>query len=278
MINLFKILTCFIIIIYGNFAHAGGVWDRIAKDKTIKIAVAKNLAMFSFANEQRQQDGFDVEVAKNIGSILGLSVQIVPVDPRDINEGYWGSKYDIAVASIISDAKLLKNFDIIEPYYYRPMMVVYNINNNKTKLSELARGAMGTVKGSYAEAFTRKNLDKIEIPYMPKYTYRITPSGFRELDSIDQAIKIMADKEQKDMETILIPSFDARAAIYKGAGLRMFPEPIYSEPVVVISEKGDVEVVKQIKTAITRLRDSGALAQISRKWFGEDISKPKELN
>ena len=48
-------------------ANAGEVLDRVLAAKTLKVATDANWAPQSFVNDKNEMDGFDVDVAKEIG-------------------------------------------------------------------------------------------------------------------------------------------------------------------------------------------------------------------
>ncbi len=272
MTQKFIIAILWVIIIAHN-GMAGGVWDRINRDKTIRIAILKDKPLFSFKNGA-QYEGYDAEYARNLVNFINVNATLIPVDESEILKGNWGPKFDIAIASTLSSKDIEQKFEIIDYYYLRHMMIVSQGLNPKNKLSDLARGAMGALKGSYSEKYMFKKLDSAEVPKMPRFAYRITPSGNRTFDTIEEGIREIAKPNNRDLETIILPSFEARQALYKNIPVRIFPEPMYYEPVVAIAEKGDVELTKKIKEAIGRMRESGTAKRISQKYLNEDISQP----
>ena len=47
-----------------------------------------------------------------------------------------------------------------------------------------------------------------------------------------------------------------------------------SQSAFTFSKKEDDKTIKEVNKAVKKLKDNGELAKISKKWFGEDVSKP----
>ena len=58
-------------------ATAGAVLDRVMAAKDLKVATDANWAPQCFMNDKNELDGFDIDVAKDIGRRLGVKVEFV---------------------------------------------------------------------------------------------------------------------------------------------------------------------------------------------------------
>ena len=58
-------------------AQAGAVLDRVVAAGTLKVATDANWAPQSFMNDKNELDGFDVDVAKEIGKRIGVKVAFI---------------------------------------------------------------------------------------------------------------------------------------------------------------------------------------------------------
>ena len=64
----------------------------------------------------------------------------------------------------------------------------------------------------------------------------------------------------------------AQAAVASTHALRIVGPPLYAEPNVIATERGDPEWDRTVADTIRALRADGTLTRISRKWFGQDIT------
>ena len=50
-------------------------------------------------------------------------------------------------------------------------------------------------------------------------------------------------------------------------------ETLSNEPIGITMRKNDTEFAQKIEETLQKLRDNGKLAELSQKWFGEDITE-----
>ncbi|MGQ3291889.1 MAG: transporter substrate-binding domain-containing protein, partial [Shinella sp.] len=98
-------------------AKAGEVLDRVLAAKTLKIATDANWAPQSFVNDKNEMDGFDIDIAKEIGRHLGVSVEFVTPGWDIITAGKWQGRWDMHVGSMTPTKARAELFDFPAVYY-----------------------------------------------------------------------------------------------------------------------------------------------------------------
>ena len=86
-------------------AQAGEVLDRVLAAKNLKVATDASWAPQSFMNDKNEMDGFDVDIAKEIGKHLGVSVEFVTPGWDIITAGNWQGRWDMHVGSMTPTKK-----------------------------------------------------------------------------------------------------------------------------------------------------------------------------
>ena len=75
----------------------------------------------SFLNEETgEYEGFDIEVAREIGSRLGVEVEFTDPTFDAVVAGGWGGRWDMSVGSVTITAERTAILDFTQPYYFTP--------------------------------------------------------------------------------------------------------------------------------------------------------------
>ena len=118
-------------------AQAGAVLDRVVAAGTLKVATDANWAPQSFMNDKNELDGFDVDVAKEIGKRIGVKVEFITPGWDIITAGNWAGRWDMHVGSMTPTKKRAEIFDFPAVYYYTPAAVAVHNDSKAAKLSDL---------------------------------------------------------------------------------------------------------------------------------------------
>lgn len=82
----------------------------------------------SFLNEQTgEYEGFDIDVAREIGERLGVEVEFTDPTFDAVVAGNWGGRWDMSVGSVTVTEERREVLDFTQPYYYTPaQMAAYD--------------------------------------------------------------------------------------------------------------------------------------------------------
>ena len=114
---LFNILAGILVV---PTSHAGEVLDRIMSRGYITLNGETGWPPFSWKDADGQYKGFDVDVANEVASRLGVSVKRVDhaLVWEEETGGHWDGKIDISIGSMTPTAKRAENLDFPVNYYY----------------------------------------------------------------------------------------------------------------------------------------------------------------
>src|SRR4029453_5522501 len=85
--------------------------------------------------------GFDVDVAREIASRLGVTADINHQDWEVITAGSWNDRWDVAVGSMTDTIDREKLFDFTPAYYYTP--AGFAVNKSNTSIQDVTRDLDG---------------------------------------------------------------------------------------------------------------------------------------
>ena len=255
-------------------ANAGAVLDRVMAAKTLKVATDANWAPQSFMNDKNELDGFDVDVAKNVGQRLGVKVEFVTPGWDIITAGKWAGRWDVDVGSMTPSKERAKIFDFPAVYYYTPAVVAVHKDSKATKFSDLDGKVVGTTATSTFEAYAKQDLT-LDASGAPPFKYEFKPKEVKSYANSTTAFDDLrlGDGTRLDVVVSSLPS--VRDAIKAGYPIKQLGEPVFYEPLAIAIEHDDKEFSDKIADAIKDMKADGTLSKLSVKWYGIDYTVVK---
>ncbi|MGJ7037063.1 polar amino acid transport system substrate-binding protein [Shinella sp. BE166] len=252
-------------------AQAGAVLDRVLAAKTLKVATDANWAPQSFVNDKNEMDGFDIDVAKEIGKHLGVSVEFVTPGWDIITAGKWQGRWDMHVGSMTPTKARAEIFDFPAVYYYTPAAVAVHKDSKAEKLSDLEGKVVGVTATSTFEAYANQDLT-LDAAGAPPFTYEFKAGEVKSYANSTTAFDDLrlGDGTRLDAVVSTLPSIlDAEKAGYP---IKQLGKPVFFEPLAVAVEHGDKELSEKIAEAVDAIRADGTLSKLSVKWYGVDYT------
>ena len=236
-------------------------WERIQSSKTLRIGLDDSLPPLGFRDEQNQIVGFDIDVAKAVCETLGITLPPVPID--------WSMKFNELDANNVdclwngfsySEARAEK-CTLSKPYLNNNQVLVTLKKSGITSLTQMAGKALSLQEQSSAEQALEEKTD--------------FKNSLGQVVTFKENITAFKDIEAGQTDGLLIDSVMAEYYIAQQADPNQYvviPEPLATEAYVIAFKKGDNALKNQIETALSELKKNGRLAEISKKWFGQDIT------
>ncbi len=255
-------------------ANAGTVLDRVMAAKTLKVATDANWAPQSFMNDKNELDGFDVDVAKNVGQRLGVNVEFVTPGWDIITAGKWAGRWDVDVGSMTPSKERAKIFDFPAVYYYTPAVVAVHKDSKATKVSDLDGKVVGTTATSTFEAYAKQDLT-LDAAGAPPFKYEFKPKEVRSYANSTTAFDDLRLGDGTRIDAVVSSLPSVHDAIKAGYPIKQLGEPVFYEPLAIAIEHGDKEFNEKIADAIKDMKADGTLSKLSVKWYGIDYTVVK---
>lgn len=233
-------------------------YDQIKENGYITFATEGTYAPYSFHDDNDELVGFDVEVAKAVAEKLGVEAKFTETQWDGIIAGLDAEKYD-AIANQVSiteerEAKYLFS----TPYTYVYGAVIVNEDNSDINSFE-------DLDGKDVALTVTSNWAEVAESYGGSI---VSTSGFSE--SIQLVIQGRADATVNDNVTFL--DFKANQP---DANVKIVATSDEATESAILLRKEDSDLQEAINGALEELRKDGTLAEISVKYFGEDITESK---
>ncbi|MGH2487991.1 MAG: transporter substrate-binding domain-containing protein, partial [Candidatus Limnocylindria bacterium] len=218
-------------------ATAGDADDLLAivqERGELVVSTDPNYAPQSFLNPDGTYEGFDIDVANEIGERLGVDVRFETPEWDAITAGSWSDRWDISVGSmtVTEDRKEVLSFT--QPYYYTPAQMAVATSANIDSLDQLP--------------------ETLEVTTLPT--------------DAECAQAIQAGRT--DFVLWLSSSTTVAGAIAAGAPMEPLGDPVFAEPLSValdMSGPPHAELLFEIDRILGEMHEDGTLTALSEQWF-----------
>lgn len=253
---------------------AGEALDRIMSDNKIMVATDANWAPQSFLNDNNEMDGFDVDVAREIASRLGVEVEFVTPAWDIITAGNWNGRWDVSVGSMTPTSARSEVLSFPAVYYYTPAAVAVHQDSSAGSLADLNDKTMGATTSSVFELYLQHDLT-IDAEGVPSFEYQITPG---ELRSYKDSTAVMDDLRLGDGTRLdgMVGSLPSLLeGIKNNYPLKILGDPVFYEPLAIAIDKGDQDLNDKLASIVAEMQSDGTLTALSEKWYGVDYTSTK---
>lgn len=276
MISITRLFTAAAVVtavtISTGAAWAGSTLDRIYETKVIKVATAANWPPQSFLGPDNKLQGFDIDVATEIGRRLGSKVDFVTPEYGIITAGRWSNRWDLSVGSMTPTTERARVLDFPAIYYYTPYVFAVHKDAAGTNVAELNDKIIGVEAGTTSEDYINRRL-KIDAADVPTFTYDVTPGEVKTygdsmgpLDDLRMGNGVRLNATLSALPTVV-------AAVKNGYPIvRVEGKPAYYEPLAIAVDKGDEAFNSALTKTVAEMKADGTLKQLSEKWYGADLT------
>ncbi len=232
--------------------------QKIKDAGKLVLGLDDTFAPMGFRDESGEIVGFDIDLAKEVASRMGVELEIKPID--------WSSsilslnKGDIDVlwngVTINESRKAQINFS--KPYLNNRLIIVKPKDRNDINSKEdLAGKVLGVQVGSNDEALQSDPISK----------------EAKEIRKYDVNVNAFLDLRAKRIDAVIIDEVAAQYYISEEKVDFVVVEnsPLTEEFYGIGFRKTDVELLDEVDRILDEMKADGKSAEISQKWFAKDI-------
>lgn len=257
--------------------QSGNANDALAKTKsagTIRVATDPAYPPQSELLPDGTYEGFDIDVANEIGKRLGVDVEFITPDFAEVVAGNWADRFDISVGSVTITEERQGVLDFTRPYYFTPAQVGATAASGITTLDGLAGKTICTGESTTYQFWLEGTLNLAgDVPDPAALPAGAQVTTF----STDTECADAIASGRTDFEGWLTSSTTLANAIAEGAEFVSVGDPVFYEALAVATDKAattpHVELMAELEKIITAMHEDGTLTALSKKWFeGLDLS------
>ena len=230
--------------------------DEIKSAGTLRIGTEGTYAPFTYHDAAGDLVGFDVEIGRAVAKHLGVEAEFVEGPWDGLIAGVDANRYDVVINQVGITEERQAKYDFSEPYIAsKAALVVRGDNTDITSFESLA--------GKTSAQSLTSNFGKLAQEYGAEL---VGTEGFDQ--SIALVIQGRADATINDS----LSFFDFKKQ-QPDADVKVVATAADADFSGVLLAKGKPELLAAINEALTAIKADGTYAEISQKYFGEDVSQ-----
>ena len=232
--------------------------DSTTTGDKIIVGLDDQFPPMGFRDENNEIVGFDIDLAKAAGEKMGVDVEFQPIDwdskELELNSG----KIDLIWNGFSITDERKETMEFTQPYLDNKMIIIVNEGSDIKTKADLAGKNVGIKAGSSAVDAVEKDDIHNEFSSIPTYDTNVLALSDLEVGRVDAVVA-----DQVVARYYLAQNQDKKFVI--------LDDDFGSEVYGIAAKKGNTELVDKLQTALDELSEDGTSAEISKKWFGEDI-------
>lgn len=233
--------------------------EWLSGEKTIIIGTEGTYPPFTYHNESGKLTGYDVEVARAVAEKLGLNVEFKETPWNALLAGLNNGRFDAVVNQVTMNDERRTKYVSSTPYSYSGVALAINSQYDKiTKLSQLTGLKGGLAFTSNFADLARANGAEVE-PISGGLGQEIKLVAQKRIDfTLNDRLAVLYYQQQMgNPDSIKVVDLPEEGTVSAGFILR----------------KEDTQKRDKLNAALEALRKEGRLAEISKQFFGVDISE-----
>lgn len=234
--------------------------ENIKTKGELVLGLDASFPPMGFTNEKNEIVGYDIDLAKEVCSRLGVELIVQPINWDSKQQELDTKNIDCIWNGFTVDVDRKKDMTVSSAYMENHQVLVVKADSSYQTKADLAGKVIELQKGSTAAIALEDEANK----------------EFK--DSLKDAILIADNvKAMMDLGTgcdaVLMDQVVAEYYLAQNEGkYRILDEPLSDEEYVIAFRKGDEALKNAVEEQLKEMKKDGTMSEIDKKWFGKDVS------
>ncbi|MED4054460.1 amino acid ABC transporter substrate-binding protein [Niallia taxi] len=253
-----KRLLTMILLVAAVFSIVAGCSKSSSKeDDTLVIGIDDKFAPMGFRDENNEIVGFDIDYAKAAAEKMDMKVEFQPIDWETKESELSSGRIDLIWNGYTITDERKKKVLFTKPYLKNAQVVVTLADSKVTKLDDLEGKVVGLQ--SLSSAADALDADPIK-------------SKIKTVTEFSDNVSALNDLKNGRLNAVVIDEIVIDYYMTKEEGsFKILDESLAPEEYGVGVKKGNEELLEKLQKALDEMNEDGTAAEISDKWFGDDI-------
>lgn len=243
-------------------------WEKIQEKGEIVLGMDDAFPPMGYTDTTTGEIiGFDVDVAKEVFSRLGVELKLQPIEWNSKEMELDGGNVDMLWNGYSYTEDRAEKQTLSDAYMKNNQVILVKADSSYQSFADLAGKSLGVQSDSSAE-------DALESDEAKEFR-----ESLGEIVPIDDYSKAILEIENGLIEAIAIDEVVARFYLTNDPGAYRIiekedgaVESLAVEDYVIGFRKGDQALCDKVNETLKEMKADGTLGAISEKWFGEDVT------
>ena len=234
-----------------------GLAATVAQRGTLLVGEDPEFAPQSSLDDGGAWSGFDIDVAREVGAVLGLKVEFVKLDWARVPAALAADRYDVAISSIATDPRPSGKLAFTAPSTWSVAQVA--VRQGATALTTLGQLKGKTIGVGAATTFQRF----------------LEAAGGIGVSLYASDADVLPDVANGTIAGAMTAATTAAAELASGEQIAASGPGFFYQPQAFATRPGEADFVAVLDSAVKTMHANGTLSALSKKWYhGLDVSTP----
>jgi polar amino acid transport system substrate-binding protein len=252
-------------------AASTGLLAQVEESGVLRVATdPKYPPQSSFNEATGQWEGFDIDVATEIATRLGVQIEWATPSWNVLTAGRWNDRWELSVGSMTITEERAQVLNFSEPYYFTPAGLAVQEGSDVTSLDQLSGKTIGVCGACTYEFYLTRTLN------IPDYEVEYLVPEDVTLKTYDTDTTAIQDLVLGRLDAVMSAVPTLTEAIDSGKEIQLLGDPVFYEPLAAAADKDaaadSVPFIERVSEIIQEMHEDGTLTELSMKWYGEDLT------
>ncbi|KAF1073824.1 transporter substrate-binding domain-containing protein [Halodesulfovibrio sp. MK-HDV] len=247
------------LVMMASVAFAGPSYDRIMKDKKIRIGIMTDSIPGAFFNDKGEWVGFDYDVATELSKRLGVDIERVKVNNKTRIAFIQQGRIDASVANMTHTREREKSIDFSITYFFDGQKVLAKTGKYQS-LADMKDKKIATMQGTTSEINVKRALKAMGVANPAAHVI-----SFQKESECFQALQMGRVAGWSTDATILLGYASKTPGKFELVG-----EFLSDEPYGIGLPQNDSNLRNAVNASLQDMWRDGTYMTIYNKWYGAD--------
>ncbi|ANS76751.1 cysteine ABC transporter substrate-binding protein [Paenibacillus yonginensis] len=241
-----------------NSSSDDNLLNQIKTAGVMKVGLMGTYAPYNFLNDNKEIDGFDADIAKEVAKRIGVKVEFAPQEFSGLIPSLQAGKIDAIISQVTITDERKQQIDFSQPYITNQVKIIVKEDNNSiTKLEDFKGKNIGVGLGTNDESYLRNEV----LPKVGKFNIK----------TYDDVITSLQDLNAGRIDATINNLYALKPIVDKnGFKIKAVGDAIKSDQAGIAVRKDNPEFLAALDQALTDMKADGTYNTIFKKWFGEE--------
>ncbi|MGP4060020.1 amino acid ABC transporter substrate-binding protein [Halobacillus litoralis] len=230
--------------------------EQVKDSGELVIGTEGTYRPYTYHNEEDKLTGFDVEIAREVADRLGVKAVFNETKWDSMFAGLNAERFDMVANQVGITEERQEKYAFSDPYIQSSAVIVTHEENDSITSFEDLEGVntAQSMTSNFAD-IAREN--GAEITSVEGFNESMQMLATKRIEAtVNDRLSVLDYKKQRPDTPVKIAARQDEAS---KSGL--------------LFRQGNDELVQAVNKALQEMKDDGTYLEISKKWFGEDVSK-----
>lgn len=250
-------LAASLVLLVSSVAHAGPSYDRVMKDKKIRVGLMTDSIPGGFYNEKGEWGGFDYDIATEIAKRMGVDIERVQVNNKTRVAYVQQGRVDMSVSNMTHTRERDKSVDFSITYFFDGQKVLAKQGQFKS-IKDMVGKKIATMQGTTSELNVKRALKEAGDANADQNVI-----SFQKESECFQALQMGRVAGWSTDASILVGYSAKEPGKYELVG-----EFLAEEPYGIAMPQDDSALRDAVNAALQDMWRDGTYKTIYNKWYG----------